>query len=984
MRNKTTTRLVSTLNNKYLSVYFIYILVIYLSACGQNSQLNSQESEQSLPEYNSSVGSSLISRASIVSTPGPVSLLSSMLANSASNHSSFALLNDGVSGEQSYELENLVIDENINATLLNNVAAATYALSLQINMNSVIYGMVPIAQTTEISTTLSAQQIELPGLSTSTLLFPDDDLDGFSNMEELLADTDFQDPQSLPLPGIPDNIAITQNGSDVNIAWNPVKSATNYKVYLALISANTLTDWVVYDASSTSIRINNAVSVDTLDVYAVISAVNSAGEGLSSPQAALNGNNVSLTRDSNSITALVSPILRQYPRPDSVNVRTTSEIKVLYDPLPSITKVWLEVTGLVPVTGRLKESLGKIEFRPDNLDYSTSYTATVTFFEVDANGNTLQSNYDWSFTTGADPSALIDTTPPRVSGLTPAANDVDIRTDSDIRISFSEPVDPLTLNNGVTIDFINQVSTTTSVSGRWGTRTNTAVFTPAAPLPPDTTIWVTVAAVADLAGNQVQSRFGSNFRTAPATTPATAAATFTLNDSYPAADQIDIPVDARLTFDFSQNVDLTALINDAAIQVFDPAGNVVRGSWQGQGQAIVFRPRNNLLGDGAAYIVQMTGAVKSLAGELISGAPIAWVFYTTVATAATDTTAPTLVRFRPRLNAVNIPVTSQFKVTFSEPVDMSSVMNDSQQTGIKIIGPTGVDVAGSWSVNENEIIFTPFSPLEYNSAKYTMIITPDVTDVAGNKLGGRSLVIVVSTENAPVTDNISPNWMGASPGLDETNVSINAEIKIKFDEAIDEASILNHTGVRVHGPSGATIPGRFYTTGNNVEFQPAAPLEYDSQYIIYLTTLTTDLAGNALDLGPGLSEMHWVFFTETQPNTPVNDTTSPTLVRFSPTLNATNIPVTSQFKVTFSEPVDMTSVMNGTKQTGIKIIGPTGADVAGSWSVNGNEIIFTPFSLLEYNNAQYVMIITPDVSDLAGNKLGGRSSIIVVYTENAP
>ena len=76
--------------------------------------------------------------------------------------------------------------------------------------------------------------------------------------------------------------------------------------------------------------------------------------------------------------------------------------------------------------------------------------------------------------------------------------------------------------------------------------------------------------------------------------------------------------------------------------------------------------------------------------------------------------------------------------------------------------------------------------------------------------------------------------------------------------------------------------------------------------------------------------------------------------------------------------------MSGTTHTGIRIHGPTGATIAGSWSREGNTVIFTPASLLEYNNAQYAEVITPDVTDLAGNKLGGSVIMIVVHTEYAP
>jgi len=965
--------------NICLSSFIICCLVILLSACGEKNQLTNELPEQSLVEFQSITQSSTISRASIVSTPEPVNVLSALLLNPNYNIHSFALVDVSLIREKSFELQSLTINDELNGELSSNIDPGNYFLTYEINANDPNYGPILIAQSTEVLVSILDHQTVLPSIPSNTIMFPDEDNDGFTNMEELLAGTNFQDPQSLPLPKMPTNVIITQDLNDIDVSWGIVNSATKYNIYLAVVSSDMSTEWVLYKSSSAAIRINNVVLLDVLDIYVAVSGENFAGEGLSSPQVSMIGDSGNSMAVSNlpAVTALAVPILKQSPKPDSIDVSINKSIKIEYNPLPNITKVWLEVTGVVPVIGRIRESLGKISFRPDSLNFSTTYTATVTFFELDINGIIIDSSYSWSFTTITEPLASVDTTPPRVSGLIPATDDVDIDKDSDISIYFSEPVDVITLDNGVLINYVDEVSNATSVNGRWGTRSNTAVFNPTNPLPDDTTIWVVVEAVADLAGNQVQSRFGSNFRTAPGTaTPGTAITLFTLQDSYPIADQVDIPVNARLKFSFSQDVDVTALIVDAAIQLIDPNGNIVKGNWQGQGQTVIFRPSNDLQTNGATYIVQITGAVKSLTSDLISGAPIAWPFYTELASVVN--TPFIWISANPLPGEQDVPTKTEIGLTFSGPVDLNSLNG---RSGITIKDETnGGSITGSWRGVGNDIIFTPSTQLKFRS-QYMVKIGTGVKGINGVAIPGK-LEVGFITEQLLITDTIAPTWMGASPGLNEFNVSIKSEIKIKFDEAIDVKSVDNHTGIRIHGPSGAVISGRFKSKGNTIEFNPSIPMEYDSQYAIYLNTLTTDLTGNALNLGLGLTEMHWIFNTEPKPNI---DTIAPQLMGFNPGLNTVNVPVTSTFSAKFDEPIDLASLMIGSKQTGIKIIGPTGADVAGSWTANGNEVIFTPFSLLDYNSAQYILIITGSVSDLAGNLLGLSKSInIVVYTENAP
>src|SRR6185436_4196162 len=72
----------------------------------------------------------------------------------------------------------------------------------------------------------------------------------------------------------------------------------------------------------------------------------------------------------------------------------------------------------------------------------TTYTAAITTGAKDLAGNALAIAFGWSFTTGATP----DTTRPAVSATVPAGGATAVAINQAINATFSEAMDPLTIN----------------------------------------------------------------------------------------------------------------------------------------------------------------------------------------------------------------------------------------------------------------------------------------------------------------------------------------------------------------------------------------------------------------------------------------------------------------------------------------------------------------------------------------------------------
>ncbi len=142
-----------------------------------------------------------------------------------------------------------------------------------------------------------------------------------------------------------------------------------------------------------------------------------------------------------------------------------------------------------------------ISYRPnDHLDGLTSYTATITTAAKDSAGNALAANLTIVFVTGP----VIDNTPPRVLGITPANNAVVADASTPIVVVFSEPLEPASLTT--TTFALKVTSSGAPVAGSIQDTpgTNTARFVPSAPLAYRTNFTINLTAgIRDLAGNPV-------------------------------------------------------------------------------------------------------------------------------------------------------------------------------------------------------------------------------------------------------------------------------------------------------------------------------------------------------------------------------------------------------------------------------------------------------------------------------------------------
>jgi hypothetical protein len=169
------------------------------------------------------------------------------------------------------------------------------------------------------------------------------------------------------------------------------------------------------------------------------------------------------------------------------------------------TSTFLVYDGTFYRAGTVSYAGTTATFTPSsNLDYNTTYTATISTGAKDLAGNPVQSDYDWTFTTGAAP----DTTPPTINSTSPAAGATDVAVDSNITVTFSESMDESTLTGST----FNVNDGSGNIAGTVTCNVATATFNPASNLDHGTTYTATITTgVEDMSSNPLQADYSWSF-----------------------------------------------------------------------------------------------------------------------------------------------------------------------------------------------------------------------------------------------------------------------------------------------------------------------------------------------------------------------------------------------------------------------------------------------------------------------------------------
>ncbi|MDP2089566.1 MAG: Ig-like domain-containing protein [Flavobacteriaceae bacterium] len=264
--------------------------------------------------------------------------------------------------------------------------------------------------------------------------------------------------------------------------------------------------------------------------------------------------------------------------------------------------------GATAVSGTVTYAGTTASFTPASpLTPNTVYTGMVTTSTKDVNGNALQEDYVWSFSTSTIP-AVVSTDPENLT--------TGVVLDKVISATFSEAMIASTITAASTFTLKQG---TTSIAGSVLYSGNTATFTPSSNLLAGTVYTATITADAkNLAGNSIVNDYVWTFTTS---TIPTVISTDPLNLA------TGVALNKVISATFSEA--MTASTITAALTFTLKQGTTsIAGSVQYTGTTASFTPSSNLL-SGTTYTATITTAAKNLAGNSIANDYV-WTF-TTVA-----------------------------------------------------------------------------------------------------------------------------------------------------------------------------------------------------------------------------------------------------------------------------------------------------------------------------------------------------------------
>lgn len=307
----------------------------------------------------------------------------------------------------------------------------------------------------------------------------------------------------------------------------------------------------------------------------------------------------------------------------------------------------------------------------------------------------------------------------------------------------------------------------------------------------------------------------------------------------------------------------------------------------------------------------------------------------------------------PGVGSVTALDANHVQVTFSEAVDKATAEHSgnyvilettpSQTSGA--LAPGDTTHVGSASLAGDGKTVTVATQESMQSLPYEMKVT-GVKDLNGNKI---TTEVSANFAGSAAQDVTPPQIVQRTPGPGATNVGIGTSVVIQFDEPMAGGSV--ESAFQWTWPGGIVSWQADQQSGTTYAFTSQQPLLNNTTYVVSVTGTATDFAGNPLAGAP----INWSFTT-----TATQDNTPPTLVSSVPSNNMTNVPVSSNLSLTFSEPINQNLLM------GISVTPDVGNGVE-SWSNGGRTLTFDP-DVNMLPNTQYSLTILPGgFYDLAGN-----------------
>ena len=416
--------------------------------------------------------------------------------------------------------------------------------------------------------------------------------------------------------------------------------------------------------------------------------------------------------------------------------------------------------------------------------------------------------------------------------------------------------------------------------------------------------------------NVVSTGTGSSDTTAP-----------TVTSVNPANGSTDVAIDTPITVVFSEAMDASSIAASTFMLDNGATGTV---TYDSNSRTASYSPSGGL-NNNTIYTATVTTGVKDTAGNAIAS-DYSWSFTTVAALPPPDVTPPSVSSTVPADSATGVLVNTTVSVSFSEILNCGTVNSST----FYISG-----VSGTINCFETGAVLTPNVSLDY-STTYTATVTAGISDLEGNAK--------TSSDSWSFTTEADTEAPKTVKKLSGTAIS-ETEIDLSWVAPTDNVGVTGYKVFR-NGEYVATTTSTTYSdTGLN------AKTTYNYQVSAY------DAANNESSRSSSL---------------PVQtlDTTAPLVTNTSPLPGSGAVALDKEVTVTFSEPMDASTITTATFTLSVN-----SSDLPGTVTYSGKTATFTPSESL-VSGQSYLAIISSAVQDLAGNPMA--SSYGWSFSTSAP
>ena len=541
---------------------------------------------------------------------------------------------------------------------------------------------------------------------------------------------------------------------------------------------------------------------------------------------------------STAVDSTAPAIVAVNPPDGSIDVPVNTRVSFQFTeqlPLSVVNPTTLQVSstgGPIMGTVVINEDNTVLTFVPD-MPYPPSTELTATVVGVTDRAGNVMPAFSSTLTTGV--STATDTTAPTLVSVVPTQGATDIDVGTTIELTYSEPVDPITVNEESLP--VTSAMFGTPIPGAYAVNGAVVTFTPQVPLFPGVRITTTLnnQGVNDYAGNGHLGVTSRHFTTA-GSAPGELIPPEILQ-IVPSAGAIDVSVTTPIVLCFSEPINANTLILGETVGLLeDGLSKSFTMLLSADHTMLTITPTFRL--DWEALItVQLTQGVQDLAGNSL---PAFSSQFTTIDRGFLS--LPRLVSLRPSAGATEVSPDTDIIYFTDSPVDETTLPGSIEvlQDGVEIPGISTLEGSGQ------VIRHVPTNPL--GSGMFVRVTgNPDfqLKDVAGgrfNRLSG-----FFTTKNDPTLS--PPSVVRMSPEPASLAVPLNAQIEVELSEAVNVGTVTPATvSIREAFIGSSPLPATITLEGSGtvIRLVPTQTLAPHTNYVVDLLPGIQDVHGDPL------------------------------------------------------------------------------------------------------------------------------------------